>query len=854
MADLTFENAITAMERAHAKGDIAAARKMAALARSLQGQDRSQGPGPVQNFMGHVNAGIAGSLGGLVDLVNPLDDFGITGSAESGMRKGMKAIGAAVAEGEPQTAVEGFARGIGEATAVAVPAAKGLQAMGRAGGQIGQFADDAFRGLASAPGLIAEGAAGGASGAAREAVEGAGGPEWMQDTAGVLAPITLAGTVAVARNAPTLAGARFVQRRLATMLAPYTEAGGRVIAQERVQALAGGQTRAAEMAKEVGASEFGLTPAQQTNDPNMLALQDLAASQDPALRARLDDRAQRAQQAGRAAVADMGGDPNDARIFFEDRRKAFTTRAAARVEAAINAAEQQIARLGPSRGEADNSVLVTQRIRDALQVSLTEERALWDAVPKDVEVGTDNARLTAARILKETPQAQKADVATVIRDLLGRESGFGDAETVGEMYGLYSELRRVARAAMAGNDQNKNRARIANEVADAILIDLGAVAPGTDDVGRAINEARAFSAALHETFDRGAVGKILKRTLDGDTEIEPELALGATVGRMGVAGAVADRQIRAADPATADPISDYLMGQFEKATIAATGEFTRGSARRFIRDNDYLLRQYPELRDDIAAAVNAKESADAFAERVSRRIAQVQDARRSAGAAFMNEAPEASVRRIVQSTRPGETAQALAAEARKDKTGAALAGVKGAFVDFLIGRARGVAGGSETFSGDAILASMTDPRMRSALGKIFSAQEMRRLNYIATQMAKIEAPRSGAAANVGQSLSGAAPNKIIEFIARIAAARHGAALGGGSGGSIQTAGMASERIRAALQNLTADKASQIIADAIEDPELFRDLLVGIKSPKIEDRVLPKIVPYLIGGAAASAQE
>ena len=54
---------------------------------------------------------------------------------------------------------------------------------------------------------------------------------------------------------------------------------------------------------------------------------------------------------------------------------------------------------------------------------------------------------------------------------------------------------------MAGNDQNKNRARIANEVAEAVLKDLGAVDASTE-AGRAINQAREFSAQMHETFDR----------------------------------------------------------------------------------------------------------------------------------------------------------------------------------------------------------------------------------------------------------------------------------------------------------------------------------------------------------------
>ena len=44
------------------------------------------------------------------------------------------------------------------------------------------------------------------------------------------------------------------------------------------------------------------------------------------------------------------------------------------------------------------------------------------------------------------------------------------------------------------------------------------------------------------------------------------------------------------------------------------------------------------------------------------------------------------------------------------------------------------------------------------------------------------------------------------------------------GGSIQTANIFTERARKALRNLTNDRARQLLLDAVEDPELFKELL------------------------------
>ena len=57
-----------------------------------------------------------------------------------------------------------------------------------------------------------------------------------------------------------------------------------------------------------------------------------------------------------------------------------------------------------------------------------------------------------------------------------------------------------------------------------------------------------------------------------------------------------------------------------------------------------------------------------------------------------------------------------------------------------------------------------------------------------------------------------------------------------------------------LGNLTADRASRILADAVTNPRLMQSLLMDPASPRFEREALPRLLPYLVGGATAIAAE
>ncbi|AUQ57694.1 hypothetical protein PhaeoP30_00753 [Phaeobacter inhibens] len=816
------------------------------------GQSGSRHP-----IMSQVNKGIAEAVGGLADFVNPFDEPHAlnpfsegTGSATAGLERLMQGAGVEVAQQDPKGAAQGFARGAGQAAGSLLPVAKGLQALRGAGGAVGRFADDAYRALTTQAAPAAEVFAGGLSGAAEEVADEAGAPEWVQNTAAIAAPMSIPAGAALVKGAARISPAAALTRRAAAELAPYTNSGARAVASDRLQSLAGGRDRAEELAQGITSDNpLSLTPAQQTGDANMLAVERLAADQNPNLRAALETRRADSSGAAQAAVQGMGGDAADAQTFFRQRRQSFKEQLQAQADGAMATSESRLRGIQSQNPDGENGVQITRNIKRALEDAMLQERELWAAIPRDAAVGTGAARAKAEALVAEVAYAQRNDVPRAIRDLLESPEVYGDTATVREMHGLYSELRRVARSAMAGNDQNKNTARMANEVADAILDDLGAKA-GTTAIGQQINEARAFSAALHETFDRGAPGRLLKRTLDGDAAIDPELALKRTVGRGGTEAAVSSRQIEAAGGAR-PVIEDYISGQFKGSAVSGRdGAVTLSGARHYMARNKELLARYPELRSEIEGAVQQRETAEQLSQRITSRMAALEDQKRSAVARFTGETAESAIKSIIDAKNPIQAARRIANEARKDPSGAALDGVKGAIASHLIGSARTTRGAQTMLDATSLNRVLSDPKTARAIGQVFTQAEMSRLRLVARELAKSQATTN---ATIGNELSGAKANRLIEIVARIGAARHGASLGGGGGASLQTAQMASGRMKDLLNHLAQDKASQMIADAVTDPELFKALLTHGGSAQATERAIPKLLPYLVGGIAAAGQ-
>lgn len=811
--------------------------------------------------MGHLNRGVAD----FIDLINPFDTPHAlnpfpegTGSAADAMR----AIGIPTADREPETFMEHVARGGGDAAAALIPGGLAAKKARAAGGVVGAVADDIYRGLTTKTGAAAEVAAGGLSAAAGHAAREAGAPEWIAQTAEFAAPV--AGIPAIARagrtagkvadrlsSTPPVAGAVYraakgVGRDALRAAMPMTESGAREVARKRLVDAVGGTERA-EMAGEriTPDNPLNLTPAQQTADPDLMGLERAAAAESPALRDRLAARADASRVLAEQDIRRGEGPPDPLRKHFMRLRRQFSESIDRRIETALMMADESVEAVGPRSAQSTNSRDVVDALKAELDVQRGIEARLWAEIPRDVRIVPETAMARARGITDETVWAQREDIPRVVSRFI-EIAGGGEApgeQTVAELHGLYSKLREIARTARAGTSVQRNKARIADNIADGILEDLGAMDASTE-VGRKINAARAHSAALHEKFDQGTVGRILNRTIDGDERIAPETALRKTVGLGREEALVASADIESAAPDTSRHIAESLRGFFIDSAIAPDGSYNPRAARRWLRKNrEVLAQRYPGLLREMGAALKSRDAAARFAAR-SRVRSQFDDATPTGRIA--SGATEKAVPQVLLAQNPAREARLLRNAAERDASGESLAGLKGVFNDYLIGKAQT----AEGLSGAELSALVSDPKIKAALRAIYTPEEVRGIDRIAGELAKLDTPTS----TVGSVLESPA-HRLIEMAVRIAFAKGAARMhsGNDAGVSLQIANMASGTGKRLMQNLTNDRARLLLLRAMEDPELLKTLLTEnpLRISKNGNRVLSR---YMLGAGAATASE
>lgn len=839
----------------------------------------SMAPEPSEFNMGTLNRGIAQGLGGAVDLVNSglnavyrrvgLPEVERPFGGSQSLMAGMDAIGADVADQNAQTTLGQMVQGTGQ-VAGALPTI--MAPMGQAakfanpakGATVGNTAkiitdDMVRRPVTSTASELAAGAGavyGGAkaqelAGSENAAVRGAG--EVLGGMAAGLGPYAASRALVGAAKRLPLTGAAI--RSIRASIIPFTRKGGFDRASARLRTLsADPEGQAAAIA-----TDSPLSPAQQTGDKRLMALERAILNTDATLSDEFDNRLSDASRELRDALKEpFDGDIADTRQFIEQRQDYLVQLLDTRIEQARIRADKHTAKVKPDKRESVNAVVLRRELDKAYQQASAQERELWQAVPRDAKVGTDSLRKTFAEIDADVPSAQREDIPAIASKLLG-ESGLKDTTTVREVHGLYSKLRQVARNARSGTAPNENLARISDMLADAALDDLGAKADMASEVGSLINDARAYSRAMNEAFNQGTVGTLRGRLRSGGDAVAPELSLATTLGRGGAKAAVAfDDMLRATgDRASLEALAiDYLKGRFQDQTVAA-GKFYPSRAESFLKHNREILDRLPALRAELQSAMEAQLRATRVASVLGTRKGRLTDPRKSTGALISNARTGEEIAAIYRARSPAKAAYQATRDAAKDKTGQALAGLKSGVLDHLMQNARTGRfddAGQPMLSGRALLGQLTDPKQAAVLNRILSKEERGRVKRIAVQLRNVETA-SGRLPTVGDPMNDT-PNQVIGFVARIAAARQGARAGQGTGGGqLVIAGEFSKRASRILKRLTNDTAEQLLKDAVQDPDLFKALLLRENATiGLKDKRVRSLSEWAIGAGVVSSME
>lgn len=786
------------------------------------------------NPMATVNEGIAGAVDSMAGTANrgvnwALRQVGGDGAPQmstSPMRDVFDRTGIETLDGrEPETLAGRFGVGVGEAAGFMVPFAGAARALAPAGGLLGATASGLNAPLVSHPRtmMASELAAGGGFRAAEAAAEDQFGEEY--GPLGGIAGGLLGGLSPVAATQGPLARAgRAAINWGSRQIAPFTERGARQIAGDRLRGLSADPDQALTNLEQP--SIGNLSPAQRTGEPGVMALERTVADTDPRFARALEGQQDASAQALRQFAREVGGEPARARQFFEGQ-----------IEAARENAARRLQMIEPERRSSANAAIVREELDGAFSAAKQVENEIWSDVPPMAVVPTQRTRNMFEEIVQNTPRAKADEIPQLARNLLG-DDGFAPSEPVSEVYGLYSRLGQMVREEAAKPAPNRSIIANLTRLRGALLEDLGAAGDTQTAVGSAINQARNYSREVADTFESGTVGRLLGATRQGGDRVDPSLTLEAALGSGGTRGSVGARDITDAAAfggdgsrlqTTQGAVEDFIRGRFVDRT-ARSGEISPDRARDFMSRERETLDRFPSLAEQFSGAEQAARS--------------VADLQASPGGAFIrtqqgNEIAQNVFGRNV--TDPQEAARALFRQASADETGQAVAGLKGGAVDFVMGAATTASRGDPQISGRAIRNTIDENR--AALNEILSDTEIDRLSRIGREFTKLERAR-GSGLLAGDIVDDQ-PNRIVEYLARVVAARSGAQMGAGtSGASLQAAGMASNRVREMMRRLQGGRAEALLREAVQDERLMRSLFEEMTSRQNSERAFSVIEQWL----------
>jgi hypothetical protein len=473
---------------------------------------------------------------------------------------------------------------------------------------------------------------------------------------------------------------------------------------------------------------------------------------------------------------------------------------------------------------------MVQRLMDDMQIHELKASEIDHIAETTATIG--DTLFAVEQSLEMVAAATEKNTARVLEESrLLALGGTQPLTTVRELRGVQSKLREVARKATSDGEFNK--ARIAREIADAITDDLADNVGGVE-MQELIKKAVAFSRNLHNRFDGGTVGKILKREKGGAPRVPPGLTLEESIGVSGPKGREAiDDLMKVFDspeaPSSAMVIGaseDYLRGKFLKAAVDR-GQLNINAAQRFIKQNEELLGRLPGLRRQIDEVI---ESGDALAvtERQRSKIS-LGDPKVSKATMFIEKGPVDTFKSIAR-LKPADAEremQLLMNRVAKDETGEATLGLKSGFVEYLLTGARGTARDVQDrlfLSGFAIKDTLSNPAVNAMAKRIFNTAEQGRLAVITQDLIRMEKQRASRPALEG--IIGDKPSKLVETLSGIIGAGVGrnTARRFGLGGTVQIPGIVADRFRQMALAKVKDPAGRLLRDSIHDEALFRELL------------------------------
>lgn len=802
--------------------------------------------------------GTIGALLRSVGITGQGDAFGGSESIESAFRD------AGIAPREDEVAegfLENMAQGVGSAAGALLPGLGIARVLSGTRGVAGNIAREGLETAARKPAafLAAELGSGAGSGAGGElADEIAPGNQSARVVGEVLGGIL---TPAVGLASPTrLAGDKIIQGAKKVAI-PFTKAGARARVEDFVQGLVPDADQAARKLDDPTLSD--LTPAQRIGEDKLLELEAAVAAGDPKAAQQLRQRGQRASEQLEGEMSGIRGEGRveDLQTQLSGRQEKLTDLLDQRIQKATDAVEQKMRKIKGENKQAMASRIAREELDKAYNDMNLKETELWNKVPQEALVEQSNIKSVYKGTLDDAARVDKDDIPkdiidnlfnkekgkvldpniTALREsILGKQGGNineTSTDTVKEMIRARGKLLEDAR--IAGSEGRKNRARVSQDLAEAIMADLtdaGRRIGG--DTAKLIDDARAFSKVKNDMFSRSEVGKVLKTTKEGGDKVAEDLTLERIIGSGGVKGNVGlEDMLRAADtPELRGSIESFIKDEFTSKAIKGD-VLNTSAARKFVEDNKDILDKFPQLRKDIEGVAKSTDKLKLSGQKVKKALTEQS---KSAISKLINAPIDKEFSVIMNSKNPAKFIKDLANRASKDKTGQSTAGLKAAAIDHVMKKSTKSGG----VVGDDLLKNINKDRaLRDALSEVLSPDEMQRLRKIGGELKALQKSTKAAGAIINDN-----PSKLLETFLQVHGANIGASLGKGAG-SLQTANIFSNRVKGLFRKITKDKAEEILKQAVQDPDLMKALLTSrttVSGKKLADQ---RLEAWLLGPGA-----
>jgi len=561
-----------------------------------------------------------------------------------------------------------------------------------------------------------------------------------------------------------------------------------------------------------------------------------------------------------------GASPSAAQNFMGNILEGQQRSAQNSVNAAQDAADR--ANQALAQRQADVSTMsadstrtgASTQVRGSLNDQFSNARAtadeLYSKIPQDVAVPVNNSRDIAAGIAKGYEGTVGEVPPAITKFLEVSEAGaMPAAKAQRNLEELYAAIQETPK--------NSPAAKALGDLRNALDHDISQV----ESVSKPLQEARNFYRdTLAPQFKQGASAPVLnQRGAGGADAVAPGNTLDRYMGneadaaRLKSALAGEGGELKPSDAAA---VRDWAVSKM----AASVGENPTGTKiRSWLKANDSVISQFPEIKTEIQKMANriggAAQFKDKMAGELVARQADLKAAQTAATdsnvAKFANGNPVAEVDSFLYGNNADRRMAELVKQASLDKTGQSTEGLKNAFKESILQKVKAFGSNpSASNSIDAISAGdlpATIAKMnkllldgtptRKAMQQVFTSDEMSKLDQIRKQL-EVSNRINWKATTGSDTASLSTAQEMVGAVKR-GAWNVPIVKGAKTIGSILDVGGAT--LRAVVMKDPEKVAKDVLTNAMLDPKLAKALLLkptDTNLPMIQQSITPYLMAYL----------